>query len=597
MSDLAIHPNGKSHDNTPGQQRLFSGVLGAGLGLEPARKTPMELARKRLMLLMALFFLVFCALSYRVFDLGLRADLTDGRPPLVESQKTQAIEALIPEVRVSRADIVDRNGEILATNLEASSLFANPSELTDSTTLVDQLLVIMPELNRAKLQAKLTSERKFVWIKRKITPRQKWQVNALGNPALGFEREEERIYPHGRLAAHALGHVGIDGKGMGGVEHFLNDRLNDSRKTGEPIRLSLDIRVQYALADELETAMRAHRAIGGAGLVMDVHTGELIAMVSLPDFDPNNVRGLSSDAAFNRVSQGVYELGSTFKTFTFAQALDTGIADFEDSYDATKPLRISRFTIHDDHPKARVLSVPEIFVYSSNIGTAQIALEIGGDNQRTFLNNLGMLEPANLEVTEVGAPLYPATWRKVSTMTISYGHGIAVSPVQLATGMSAMVNGGRLIPATLIHQSVTGRASNIGAKQVIKANTSRKIRQLLRLAVTKGTGGKANAKGYRVGGKTGTAEKAANGSYDRSALISSFLGVFPMDDPKYVVFALLDEPKGTKATYGFSSGGWTAAPVVNNVILRTAPLLGVPPRGEDENLYQRAALMVNMKGK
>ena len=334
--------------------------------------------------------------------------------------------------------------------------------------------------------------------------------------------------------------------------------------------------------------MSAYQAIGAAGLVMDVNTGEVIAMVSLPDFDPNSVSGGAGKERFNRVTQGVYELGSTFKTFTFAAALDKGVATLNDGYDATKPLHVARFTIRDDHPKARYMSLPEIFAYSSNIGTAQMALDLGTERQQAFLSDLGLLQPATIELPEVGSPLYPQTWRKVSTMTISYGHGIAVSPLQLASGISAMVNGGRLNAATVIENPDAWRTG----KQVISQSTSRKIRQLLRLAVTKGTGGRSDAVGYRVGGKTGTAEKAVAGGYDTRALISSFVGVFPMDDPRYVVFALLDEPHGTKETFGFRSGGWVAAPVVKNVVLRTAPLLGVAPKREDDGLYQQVALMI-----
>ncbi len=542
-------------------------------------QSPLATARLRLMIGVLMFMVAFGLMSVRTIELGLSS-------PSV--QRSAARDIVVPPVTFARADIVDRNGELLAVNLQASSLYANPREVSDPAGLAQKLVDVLPGLSLAELEQKLSSKRAFVWIKRKLTPRQKWRVNALGDPALGFRNEEDRLYPHGRLAAHALGYVDVDGNGIAGVEHYFNDRLSEAERAGEPLALSIDVRVQYALADELEAAMRAHQAIGAAGLVMDVNSGEVVAMVSMPDFDPNNIRGVGDAERFNRVTKGVYELGSTFKTFTFANALDDGVATFEDGYDATKPLRISRFTINDDHPKNRYLTLPEIFAFSSNIGTAQMALDIGGDRQQEFLQSLGLLSPADLELTEVGAPMYPNTWRKVSTMTISYGHGIAVSPVQLATGISSMVNGGRLNTPTLLKSQ---SASHKG-KSVISPATSRKMRQLLRLAVTKGTGGRSDARGYRVGGKTGTAEKAVGGGYDRKALISSFMGVYPMDDPQYAVFALLDEPKGTKETFGFASGGWVAAPVVKNVILRTALLLGVLPKAEDENLYQRVALMI-----
>ena len=542
-------------------------------------QTPLAIARGRLMVGFLMFLGAFALMAVRTVELGIST-------PVVE--RTAEREIVVPPVTFARADIVDRNGDLLAVNLQTSSLYAVPKDIKDPASVASKLAEVLPSLSQADIEQKLSSKRSFVWIKRKLTPRQKWLVNAIGEPALQFRDEEDRLYPHGRLAAHALGYVDVDGNGIAGVEHRFDDRLSEAARTGEPLALSLDIRVQYALADELETAMRAHQAVGAAGLVMDVNTGEVIAMVSLPDFDPNNVRGVGDNERFNRATKGVYELGSTFKTFTFANALDDGNATFEDGYDATKPLRISRFTINDDHPKKRYLTLPEIFAFSSNIGTAQMALDIGGERQQEFLGALGLLSPANIELTEVGAPMYPATWRKVSTMTISYGHGIAVSPVQLATGISAMVNGGNTTNPTLLRTT----SYRTAGEQVISPATSRQMRQLLRLAVTKGTGGRSDARGYRVGGKTGTAEKAVSGGYDHKALISSFMGVYPMDDPQYAVFALLDEPKGTEETFGYASGGWVAAPVVKNVILRTAPILGVLPKTEDEGLYQNVALMI-----
>ncbi|WP_255833268.1 penicillin-binding protein 2 [Kordiimonas sp. SCSIO 12603] len=552
---------------------------------ETHRRSAIEIARNRLMIGVVLFCFAFLIMIGRTIELGVSAP----KPRVTAARQV----VTVPEVQVARADIVDRNGEILATNLETASLYAVPKDIKDPQEAARQLVSILPELSYADVEAKLSSGKKFVWLKRKLTPRQKWEVNAIGEPAFQFEREEERIYPHGRLAAHVLGYVDVDGNGLGGVEHFFDAKLGDKSRTSEQLQLSLDIRVQYALADELQAAMRAYQAIGGAGLVMDVSTGEVIAMVSLPDYDPNNVRGVADTEKFNRATKGVYELGSTFKTFTFANALDDGVVSMEDGYDATKPLRISRFLIRDDHPKERYLTVPEIFTFSSNIGTAQMALDIGTERQQEFLGELGLLQPANVELTEVGAPLVPPVWRKSSTMTISYGHGLAVSPLQLASGISAMVNGGRLMTPTLVHNPENWQSG----KQVISPDTSRKIRQLLRMAVTKGTGGRADAVGYRVGGKTGTAEKAIAGGYARKKLISSFMGVFPMDDPQYAVFALLDEPKGTKETFGYRSGGWVAAPVVRNVILRSAPLLGVSPKQEDAGLYQDVALLIEDKKK
>lgn len=542
-------------------------------------QTPMQMAKTRLAVGFVAFLGLFILMAARTVELGMAAP---GQRQVAETK----IE--VPAVQFARADIVDRNGEVLAVNLQTSSLFARPYQVKNAQALAARITQILPDVSHAELVEKLQSSKRFVWIKRKLTPSQKWALNAIGDPALAFQDEEDRLYPHGRLAAHVLGYTDVDGNGLAGVEHYFNDRLVDPARTGEPLQLSLDIRVQYALADELGAAMRAHQAIGAAGLVMDVNTGEIVAMVSMPDYDPNNVKGVGDSERFNRATKGVYELGSTFKTFTFANALDSGVATLDDGYDATKPLKVSRFLIRDDHPKSRYLTLPEIFAYSSNIGTAQLALDVGTEQQQAFMQDLGLLETAPIELTEIGAPLLPTNWQKISTMTISYGHGIAVSPVHLAAGISAVVNGGYMNAPTLLHNS----SAWPNGRKVISENTSRQMRQLLRLAVSKGTGGRSDARGYRVGGKTGTAEKAAAGGYNRKALISSFMGVYPMDDPQYAVFALLDEPKGTKETFGYASGGWVAAPVVKNVILRTAPLLGVLPKQEDEELYQRVALMI-----
>ncbi len=548
------------------------------VGSEPQQRG-MGIARSRLVFVVILFCAAFFVMAARTVELSLKK----AEPMQVTKQ-----HVTVPPVQFTRADILDRNGEVLATNLGTSSLYAYPARIRDPEEAARKLVSVLPNLSEGHLIQKLSASKGYIRLQQRLSPRQKWAVNALGIPAFEFAPDEERIYPHGRLAVHALGAVNYKNEGISGAERYFERRLSDAASTNQALRLSIDSRVQYALADELESAMRVFQAIGAAGVVMDVNTGEVIAMVSLPDFDPNTTRGVSGNQRFNRVTQGVYELGSVFKTFTLAAALDDGVVDFSDGYDASLPMKVGGYTIRDDHPKGRYLTVPEIYAYSSNIGTARMALDLGTEQQQRYLSDFGLLRAPDIELVEVGAPLFPARWRKTSTVTISYGHGISVSPLALVTGIASMVNGGRLLPATLIRNSEGWRQG----KRVIAPDTSRKIRQLMRMVVTKGTGGRADAVGYRVGGKTGTAEKASNGGYDRKALISSFVGVYPMDDPQYVVFALLDEPKGTKATYGFSSGGWVAAPVVKNVILRTAPLLGVAPKTEDEGLYKNVALRI-----
>jgi len=327
-------------------------------------------------------------------------------------------------------------------------------------------------------------------------------------------------------------------------------------------------------------------------VVLNVHTGEVLALVSLPEFDPNRLADASADALFNRASLGVYEMGSTFKTFTMAMALDLGTIDIGGGYDATEPLRVARFVIRDDHPKRRWLSVPEIFIYSSNIGAAKMARDVGGAQQKAFLDRLGLLQRAGLEIPEIGRPMWPEPWREINTMTIAFGHGIAVSPVQLASGVAAIVNGGLVAPATLMrHQA----GEPMAGRRVIAAETSAVMRRLLRAVVTRGTGGKADVPGYAVGGKTGTARKVGDGGYRRGALISSFVGVFPIAAPRYVALAILDEPQGNESTMGFASGGWTAAPVVGRVIARIAPMLGVSPQEEGVG-DERDVLLVEAAG-
>ncbi|PCI63783.1 MAG: penicillin-binding protein [Kordiimonadales bacterium] len=538
-----------------------------------------RLAHNRLKVAVFVFLLAFLVTAARTVELGVRSGAVE---------QSLALDIVVEPVQYGRADILDRNGEILATSLPSTLLQADRFKVQDPVVAARQLVEILPHLSYEKIHSQLVGKKGYVELARQLTPNQKWAINALGNPAFEFLEDEERIYPHGRLASHVLGFVDVDGKGRRGIEGFLDYRLSQTDQTQDAIRLSLDIRVQYALTYELRAAMNAFQAKGAAGLVMDVNTGEVLAMVSLPDFDPAEIKSTVEGARFNRAAQGVYELGSTFKTFTLANALDQGTIDLTDSFDATKPLRVGRFSIRDDHPKNRILTVPEIYTYSSNIGSAQIALEIGKERQQEFLGSLGLLERPSIELTAVGVPQLPPTWGKAATMTVAYGHGIAVSPLQLSTGIAAMVNGGRLVPATLIHNSEGWQEG----KRVIKPSTSRKIRQLMRMVVTKGTGRYANAVGYRVGGKTGTANISVVGGYDRKAKISSFVGVFPMDDPQYVVFALLDQPKGTKKTFGFSGGGWVAAPVVKSVIARTAPLLGVAPKKEDASLYETVSLMI-----
>ncbi|MGY9005862.1 MAG: peptidoglycan D,D-transpeptidase FtsI family protein, partial [Alphaproteobacteria bacterium] len=424
--------------------------------------------------------------------------------------------------------ITDRNGIILATSLNTASLYANPRLVIDPRAAANKLVRALPDLRKSIVKTKLASDRGFVWLKRHLTPRQQYAVNREGIPGLYFQREERRVYPHGRLGAHFLGFTGTDGIGLAGIEKRFNDTLHARTK---PLQLSVDIRIQHILHQELSAAVMRFRAVGGTGVVMDVQSGEVIAMVSLPDFDPNTPNRIPNKALFNRATMGVYEMGSTFKIFTTAMALDSGVVGMRGGYDASAPIRVARFTISDFHSKKRWLSVPEIFMYSSNVGSVKMALDVGTKTQKHYLGRLGLLRPASIEVPEVGAPLLPTPWREINTMTISFGHGIAVTPVQLTQAVASVVNGGILRPASLLKSS---KHETVEGERVLKARTSRNMRKLLRLVVTNGTGKKARAQGYLVGGKTGTAEKTGSRGYRSKALISSFVGVFPMTKPRYV---------------------------------------------------------------
>jgi cell division protein FtsI (penicillin-binding protein 3) len=534
--------------------------------LEGDFKQALETGRNRLLVTGVMFMIAFVAIGVRLVELSAFGVGAQGRfahriPPA--------------SVAAGRADIIDRNGVVLATSLPTASLYADTKDVIDPKEAADKLAGVFLEINSGELLLKLKSKPGFVWISRNLTPKQQYAVNALGLPGILFRRGEQRVYPHGREAAHILGLTDVDGKGIAGVEKYFASSLY---KGEESLQLSIDIRIQSMLRQELSAAMVEFQALGAAGAVLDVATGEIISMVSLPDFDPNIPDSMRGTVGFNRVTKGVYEMGSTFKLFTTAMALDSGTVGMEDGYDASEPIKIARFTINDYHGKKRWLSVPEILVYSSNIGTAKMAMDVGAKVQKFYLDQLGLLQYSSVELPEVGQPQYPTRWGDISTMTISYGHGLSVSPLQLAGAVASLVNGGKRIPVSLLkHRSAM---PPVGTR-VLSEQTSQQMRGLMRLVVTNGTGKNAAAPGYLVGGKTGTAQKQVNGRYKEKSLISSFVGAFPIDKPRYVILTMLDEPKGTKRTFNYATGGWVAAPVVSRVVSRMASLLGMLPRLEE----------------
>jgi cell division protein FtsI (penicillin-binding protein 3) len=566
---------------------------GAPVVIDERQAVAIETCRTRLVMVASVFAVVFLIVALRLLTmplfLGGAAEAHPGR-----------IRPAGPPPP-ARADIVDRNGQLLATTLSTPSLYADTRHIPDAREATRAILSVLPQLNEADLHAKLSSGKSFVWIRRRLTPTQHYELNRLGIPGLQFINEERRVYPYGDLTSHVVGFAGIDNDGLVGIERALDETVKSS---SGPLQLSLDARVQFVVRDELSKVIGEFSAKGGAGIVMDVDTGEVIAMVSLPDFDPNNPAAVdpkmppeqARERSFNKLTLGVYELGSVFKIFNTAMALDTGVTSMRGGYDASRPIRIGRFTITDYRGKNRWLSTPEIFMYSSNIASARMAVDAGAERQRNFLGRLGLLQPLSIELDEVGKPHYPPVknWKEVAVMTISYGHGISVTPLHMVTAVSAVVNGGILRPPTL--RKVPPGATPPG-ERVMQQKTSENMRKLMRLVVQSGTARFAAAPGYVVGGKTGTAEKTSGGRYHQKKLLSSFVGVFPMHDPKYAILVIVDEPRGTKKSHGYATAGWTAAPATGRIIQRVGPILGVQPVDEASPAVVRALTIESLQGR
>jgi cell division protein FtsI (penicillin-binding protein 3) len=494
---------------------------------------------------------------------------------------------------------------LLATNLDSPALYVNSKQMLLSGENPDEvaheITKALPDLSLGQIRGKLASGRSFAYLKRSLTPVQEYAVNSLGIPGIEFSAAERRIYPLGDLAAHTVGYCNVDNIGQAGIERGLNRTI---RGTAQPVTLALDARVQFVLKDELQHVIDQFNAKGAAGIIMNVNTGEIVAMASLPDFDPNHPPStnpktetdLDKDRIFNKITSGEYELGSVFKIFNTAMALDSGVSTMTSSYDARSGIKIGRFTIEDYHGKHRWLSVPEIFMYSSNIGSARMAMAAGADRQRSFLAKLGLLSavPIQLDQDEVGRPHFPAVWRPVNVMTIAFGHGIAVTPLHMITAAAAIVNGGILRPPTMLK---VPDGTEVPGVRVISAKTSEQMRKLFRYVVEFGTAKLAEAPGYVVGGKTGTAEKNIHGHYEEKKLVSSFIGAFPMNDPKYVLLTLVDEPHGNNASHGYATAGWTVAPATSRIIERIAPLLGVTPVDESSPAITQALQIESLVGR
>lgn len=524
-------------------------------------------AHVRLMMLMLLIAAGFTLVIGRIAMLGFVSEPTSTQGPVSGIMQ--------------RGDILDRNGEPLARTIEAWTIGVHPGKLLgDKRDLAAKLAAVLPGHDESWYYAKLTLPVSFTYLDRHASPALVNAVHAIGEPGLAFAREPERLYPQTTMAAHVLGYIGPTGDdrrimGRAGIERAFEDQLTSPSTRGTPVTLSIDSRVQAAMESELGRAMLSFKARSATGIVLDVHTGEVMAMVSLPVYNPNKLAGTSSDALRNNVTQSVYELGSTFKPITMATAIESGVVtSMARRFDATAPLHVGGFTIHDDHAQKRFLDMPEALIHSSNIVTARIADEIGKDRMAAMFKAMGFDTRPEIELREKQKPIWPVFWARTTVMTTAYGHGIAVTPLHLANAYATLVNGGIWRPTTLL-KVAPGKAPE--GRRVLSEATSARMRQLLRLVVTQGTGRKGEAPGYRVGGKTGTAEVAGAGGYSKKANVSTFAAAFPMDAPRYVVIAMLDSPIGNAESFGLTTAAWTAAPVVSRVISRTGAMLGVTP--------------------
>ncbi|EXL09775.1 peptidoglycan D,D-transpeptidase FtsI family protein [Aquamicrobium defluvii] len=542
--------------------------------MDSARKSTGGRTRNRIVMTMAVFFGIYATIGGRLIYLGFQDPMPSGAPA--------------SRVTASRPDIVDRNGEVLATDIKTSSLFAEPRHIVDADEAIEKLSTVLPNLDYEQTYNKLKSGAGFVWLQRQLTPRQQSAIMQLGIPGIGFRTETRRFYPAGPTTAYIVGLTNIDNQGISGLEKYIDGQgLADLQQSGlalpkdlAPVRLSVDLRVQHIVHDEITSAMERYKAIAAGAVVLNAKTGEVVAMASVPDFDPNNPVNAQDKDRLNRMSAGLYEMGSTVKSFTTAMALDSGKATLNSTFDATRPITIGRQTIRDFHGKGRVLTLPEVFIYSSNIGSAREADIVGIEGHREFLHRLGILERMQTELPEVARPVEPKVWKKVHSITASFGHGFTTTPLQTAVGAAALMNGGYLMNPTFLARSA--EEAMAGAKRVINEKTSADMRYLYRLNAEKGSGRRAEVPGYRVGGKTGTAEKVVNGRYVSGKRFNAFLAAFPMDDPQYIVLSVIDEPQPEKPGMG-ATAGLNAAPIVANIIRRSAAMLGVEPDFGHEN--------------
>lgn len=536
-----------------------------------------EKSEPRVGLVILGFSALFIAITTRLVMLG-----------TMPAEQVGLRRATSSEISAARPDIVDRNGTVLATDVRTVSVFAEPRKIFDKDEATELLTAVLPDLDAKELRDKLSTKKGFVWVKREITPRQQAEVHHLGIPGVGFVPENKRVYPNGPAAAHILGFANVDNVGIAGIEKYIDSQgLQDLAGAGfaveasdlKPVALSVDLRVQHLLRDELLKGIDKFRAKAAAGAIMDVTTGEIIASVSLPDFDPSNPVDAHDPDRINRINVGVYEMGSTFKALTVAMALDSGKANINSSYStAGGMMRFGRQIIKEYHGTGRTLTVPEVFLHSSNMGSIKMALSVGVEGHKAFLRKMGQLDRMRTELPESAEPIVPKRWGEINTATIAFGHGLAVAPIQALAAVAALVNGGNFITPTFIKRTPE-EAQRLGVR-VIKPETSEAMRFIMRLNGERGSARKADIPGYFVGGKTGTAEKVVNGRYAKNKNFTTFMAIAPADKPKYLFLAIYDEPKGYAESGGYSTAAWNAGVTTGKLIERAAPILGMAPRFE-----------------
>ncbi|MCB9994290.1 MAG: penicillin-binding protein 2 [Hyphomicrobiaceae bacterium] len=535
------------------------------IALEGGRKARKNLTRSRIWFSVGVLIVVFLIICGRLIQLGIEKPAD---PDLLRANS---------ELTLARPTLLDRNGEPLALDIEAPSLYAEPRNIIDVDEAVEKLHAVLPQLSTDFLRQRLEGDEGFVWLERELSPAMQEKVLQLGLPGIDFVNETKRFYPGGSDASHLLGTVNIDNQGISGVERYLDRHvLNADSERPTEIELSIDLRVQHAMHAELEDSLMRYQAIAAAGVMVNVKTGEIMGLVSLPDFDPNVPASALEEGRINRITAGTFELGSTFKTITFAGALDSGLVHLTDRFDATSGVRFGRYVIDDYHGQHRVLSVPEIFKYSSNVGTIHLMQAWGKDNYRAFLTRMGFDDPLPVELPETKRSSIPHEFSEIAAATASFGHGLSVTPLHMASAIAGLVNNGIYLPPTLFHRTPE-EIVELG-RQVISPETSARIRYLLRLNAMDGTATHMNriADGYIPGGKTGTAEKVENGRYVSNKNFNAFAAAFPLNDPQYALVVVVDEPKRENPQSG-DTAGWNAGEVAGRIIARVAPLLGVAP--------------------